>query len=165
MIRTLGLASDALVMDGLSAFENHGDHVIQRTPSEPTFWFGNQLIIADADAKADVVLPRFARAFPDSAHIVVTWDLADMDPARLDPGFAAAGCEVDVSDVLRLDGMIADATLPDGVTIRPLNGDDDWAQALSLQLACGKEEGRDPAVYHEYAMGRNDNRRAHIPRG
>lgn len=44
MFRSLGLETERLVMAGLSGFDDRGAFVVQSTPSEPIFWFGNCLI-------------------------------------------------------------------------------------------------------------------------
>ena len=49
--RALELRTEVMLMDGVSTFEDRGDHVIQRTPGEPDFWEGNRLILKLADLR------------------------------------------------------------------------------------------------------------------
>ena len=164
MNKTLGMASERLVMEGLSQFSDHGNYVVQTTPSEPDYWFGNQIIHSDPRVPATAALAQFADAFPTAKHIVISWDLPAVDRDQIDRAFLAAGCEWDVSDVLRLDRSIAKAPSPDGIVLRPLEDDADWTQAEALQLEIGEEEGRPAETYRGYIQRRNTNRRAQIAR-
>lgn len=165
MIRTLGLASELMAMRGLSEVTDHGGYLVQRTASEPDYWVGNQIILRQANTQPDFAIAQFQAHFPHAGHIAIVWDIPNLDPAEIDPGFAAAGCKTDTSDVLTLQEPIATAEMPAGITVRPLAGDDDWAQSLEVQLEIGVEEGFELDRHNEYLMRRNHSRREQIAMG
>jgi len=165
MIRTLGVSSDLLVMQGISKITEYGGYAVQETPTEPDFWVGNQLILRNAGTDATLAHTQFRKHFPKTHHMALVWDLPQMTVQSIDPGFAAQGWEVETFDVLSLEGAIADAQIPDGITLRALDGPDDWARAQALQLEIGIEEGH-PAVSHEaFLERRNVSRRTQIAKG
>ena len=45
-IRSLGLRTDLVLLRlGGSVVEHHDDHVVVRTPDNPTYWWGNFLLV------------------------------------------------------------------------------------------------------------------------
>jgi len=148
MFRTLGYASDALVMRHRSTFEDRGEFIIQRTPEEPDFWSGNQIIYRTAQPDPARCLADFAAGFPGARHVTIGFDIADMPP----PGWVAEldGFDRDECDVLSLSGAISAPPLPAGITARRIEGDADWAQVTALQLQTGIEEGYDPESHAPY---------------
>ena len=67
----LGWHTDLAVrrLDG-STIEEHDDHVVVRTPSNPLFYWGNFVLVTDPDTvdDADHWLAVFERTFPSAAH-------------------------------------------------------------------------------------------------
>ena len=76
-ITSLGFRTDlALLRAGGSTVEDRGDHLVVRSPHNPTFWWGN-FVLLDAPAPAGRVdhwLEIFAREFPDAAHVAIGID-------------------------------------------------------------------------------------------
>jgi hypothetical protein len=66
---------------------------------------------------------------------------------------------------MTLEGSLRDAVMPDGMSVRALDGIDDWTKAEALQAEVGLEDGRDPKTYGPYLVVRNAGRRAQITRG
>lgn len=146
MFHTLGLASDALVMNGHSTFEDRGTHIVQRTPAEPRYWFGNQVIFRALPDAAGDALDAFATAFPAAPHCVISVDLPQPEvPGWLAdlPDFAA-----EHTDVLVLDGVIRGPALPAGLVPRQIVDDGDWAQVVTLQHAVSLSQGYTPGPAH-----------------
>ncbi len=165
MIQSLALRSDVLAMRGLSEFVQHPGYIAQRTPAEPDYWMGNQLILSRPDHPAKDAFAAFDTQFPAAAHKSFVWDVPGMSPDQIDPAFAALGCDVDTFDTLALSGDIAAAPTPDGIVMRSLKGDADWDASFALQMEIGIEEGRPKETYSGYARRRNHARRQQIADG
>ena len=71
-IRSLGLRTDVALLElGGSVVEHHDDHVVVRTPDNPTYWWGNFLLVGSVPEPGETSrwLERFAEAHPDATHI------------------------------------------------------------------------------------------------
>ncbi|MEJ6404301.1 GNAT family N-acetyltransferase [Yoonia sp. 2307UL14-13] len=161
--RSLALASDAVTMQGLSTFEDHGDHIVQRTRAEPDYWHGNIVIMKDCrNPLADV--GHFARHFPDATHHVTVWDIPNLDPAPIAAVLKPQGFDIDTFDVLALNGPLSDAAMPSGIILRELNHND-WPALTDLQIEVSREDGYDPASHRPYLERRNIARQRQIAEG
>lgn len=140
MFRTLALQTDQIAMRGRSSFEDKGSYVVQRTPGEPAFWFGNQLIFREMRPKEEM-LAAFSAEFPTAKHVTLSFD----QPNIKAPTWAgdAPAFEVDTCDTLALDGPISGPDLPEGLRLRRIVSDRDWADVVSLQTEVGIEQGYD----------------------
>src|SRR5689334_3980955 len=118
-----------------SEITDHGDHLVVRTPGNPSFYWGNFVAFpapvrpGDADRWQEL----FARYHPSARHRAYAVD--DPTGAVGDPAeVAKLGVEIDVSSVLTAPAPLPDAHPPAG--IRPLRTDADWQQALEVRLSC-----------------------------
>jgi ribosomal protein S18 acetylase RimI-like enzyme len=143
-IVSLGFRTDLGVLTlGGSGIEHHERHVVVRTPSNPTYWWGNFVLFADPVATGDLArrLALFAAAFPHAAHVALGIDTVDGTVGDEDE-LARAGLDVSRDTVLT-----AASLHPPGrgvaAKLRPLAGDDDWRQALALRAACFADDGLD----------------------
>ena len=148
MFRSLGLRTDEMVMARRSAFEDRGDHIVQRTPDEPTFWFGNQVIWKTAADDPAPMLAAFDAAFPEAAHCVLSLDVPNITV----PDWAAGldGFEGDSADVLSLEGPILGPDVPEGFEFRPLSSETDWLSLIGCQTRTGIEEGFSAETHRAY---------------
>lgn len=124
----LGWRTDLAVLRlGGSQVHWFGDHLVVRTPANPTYHWGNFVLVTDPTAVDDAARWRavFAAQHPQAAHLAV--GLA----ARPDPG-AWGSTALEASDVLVADGAIAARPLPPGYAVRALATDADWAASTAL---------------------------------
>jgi ribosomal protein S18 acetylase RimI-like enzyme len=134
---SLGYRTDLMLL-GLqgSAFEQRPGYQVIRTPTNPTFHWGNFLLLDRPPAPGTVSswVSTFAREFPGAEHLAI-----GVDGTRGETGdeaeLAVAGLEADRSTVL-----IAAATTPpprpnEVAQFRMLDSDADWEAALGLQEA------------------------------
>jgi RimJ/RimL family protein N-acetyltransferase len=136
-VRSLAWRSDvALRARAGSHVDDRGDHLVVRTPANPTFYWGNFLLLA-APPSADSVahwVAVFEDAFPGAGHRSFGVDgchgtLDDLG------GFRDAGLGTEVSTVLTAH-VLATAPPPvEGAVVRPLAGDDDWEQQVELSMS------------------------------
>lgn len=153
-LRSLGLASDVMVLGDRSQLEERAGYCVLRSPEEPDFWFGN-MIFEDSDrVDPEHQIAIFRSEFPDAKHVTIAWDIPDMkETDRLDV-FKQRGFKVDKSDVLVLSASLVRHEAPEGISIRQLETDEDWDKATELQGITGVEVGHDAEGYLSYIKTR-----------
>jgi ribosomal protein S18 acetylase RimI-like enzyme len=144
-LRSTAYRTDLVVRRaGGSEIEDAGDHIIVRSPQNPTFYWGNFILIGEDGEPGDhrQWLDVFARTFPDAGHVSVGIDSQD-GAAGIDlGGYLAAGLEPELNVVLTADALAPPARELTDAEIRPL-GEDDWPAAVSLRQATAIDEGND----------------------
>lgn len=160
-LHSLTMRSELLTLSGISHIEEHDGYLVQATPTEPDFWMGNQLIVSDLDQPVSELLTLFKTHFPDAAHRAIVWDIPNVDRSAIDALNDANG-KIEGFETMTLNGPLAEAHLPDGFAIRPVETEADWASAERLMAEVGIEEGRDPVSHGPYLARRNAGRRAQI---
>jgi RimJ/RimL family protein N-acetyltransferase len=134
-----------------------GNHVRVRTPSNPTFWWGNFLLFQHAPGAGD--LERWMALFdaeiasrqPASSHRAFGVDVRER--LVLPPDFAAAGFVLSEATVLTLTrGQLRapPKALPDGMAFRVLDLPRDSAAVVDKQVAVDSTR-YDPAGYRVFA--------------
>lgn len=145
-IVSLGYRTD-LTLLGLqgSVIEQRPGYQVIRTPANPTFHWGNFLLL-DRPPAAGMVsswTSAFAREFPAAEHLAIGVDGTSGD-AGDEAELAAAGLEADRSAVLTA-AATTPPPHPNGVAqFRMLESDCDWDAALDLQESVhpyGEPEG------------------------
>jgi ribosomal protein S18 acetylase RimI-like enzyme len=134
---SLGYRTDLMLL-GLqgSMIEQRSGYQVIRTPANPTFYWGNFLLLGRPPEPGTVSawMGTFAREFPGAGHVAIGVDSTDGGAGDA-PELAAAGLEADRSTVLTASA----ATLPprpnEAAQYRVLDGDADWLAALELQGA------------------------------
>jgi ribosomal protein S18 acetylase RimI-like enzyme len=143
-IRSLAFRTDlALLAQSGSTVEARDGYLLVRTPDNPTFYWGNFLLLREAPEAAGPWLAHFEQELPDVRHRAFGLDVPDANPAALAP-FIAAGLSVEGSAVLTTTGPVE--ARPVDAEVRPLGGDDDWAQRVELAQAV-YDEGRPPSEF------------------
>jgi ribosomal protein S18 acetylase RimI-like enzyme len=141
-IRSLAFRTDLAMLERSgSLVEDHGTHLVVRTPDNPSFWWGNFLLLARAPADTDQArgwLTRFEAEFPEARHRTFGVDGAASGPEDLTP-FTDLGLEPDVSTVMTATAVHEPPRPNTDATYRPLATDADWEQQIELDLA-----GEDP---------------------
>jgi GNAT superfamily N-acetyltransferase len=146
-----------------SSVEEHADHLVVRTPADPTYHWGNFVLVTDASAvdDADRWAALFATCFPDARHRAI--GLA-ADPA--DPGaWEALGMRIEHEDVLVRDAPLERRPLPEGYVVRPLESDDDWSQSHEMRLADLTDEQRVAPGRQEHQRRATEARRRLVATG
>ena len=134
-----------------------GNHLRVRTPTNPTFWWGNFLLFQHAPGPGD--LERWMAMFdeeitarqPASRHRAFGIDVRDR--LELRPEFAAAGFTLNEASVLTLtrDQLLAPPKgMPEGFEFRVLDLPRDSAAVVDKQVAVD-EVRYDPAGYRVFA--------------
>ncbi len=151
-ITSLGFRTDlALLEHGGSTVEDRGDHLVVRSPHNPTFWWGNFLLL-DAPPppeQAEHWLEVFTREFPDAGHVAIGIDGTALS-ARDAGGFVARGLRAETCAVMTASSVHEPPRPNREATYRPLSTDDDWEQLVELRMAA-MDEGHDPDAYRRFS--------------
>ena len=125
-----------------------GDHVVVRTPANPTFYWGNFLLLPTAvpDAEIDHWIARFEAEFPDARHRAIAFADAEGEHS----GWRTRGYDVEVDVDLALRGRApAGGDAPTGIEVRALTTDTDWEQSAALGASDVPEARRDDHLLFE----------------
>lgn len=149
-ITSLGYRSDLMIL-GLqgSTVEDRGDHLVVRSSHNPTFYWGNFLLLGDPPAAgdADRWLEIFGATFPAATHVAFGVDGTD----GVVGGFgslAGRGFSVTRDTVMTATSVGEPPHRHPTARCRQLSSDADWAQSVELQLAqIDDGDGIDAAAY------------------
>ena len=155
-ITNLGFRTDVTlrVLEGAQVTDR-GDHLVIRSPDNPTFYWGNFLLLGAPPAPGTAVtwLARFAAEFPTAEHVAFGVDGA-RDDAGVPGDFPAAGLEPQRESVLTCSAVNPPPRPNELADIRPLTSDADWQQSLDLGIRCHRDDGG-----QEYLIRRTAARR------
>lgn len=166
-IRTLIEATDIDVLPATSTVVDRGDYVVVRTPSNPTFHWGNFLMFRRAPGPGD--RERWEAAFDaefgadrEYRHVSLCWDVLDQGTAIAE-FVDGAGYEFDLAVALVAEPheLRAHARASDDVTIRVLDPEEDgdlWNAVLDLQVEA-REPGHTESEYRRFVTARMRDRR------
>lgn len=152
--RSLGWRTDLIFarFDGIVSART--DHLVIRTPHNPTFWWGNFLLFDHVPREGDAAawLARFeaeiAALQPDSRH--VTFGIDSGADFALPPDFAAAGFTLSASTVLtmrREQLRTPRAARANDLRIAPLRLPEQAAEAVALQVEADDGHSEGPVAY------------------
>ena len=139
----LGWQTDLAVRRaGGSTVEDLGDHLVVRSPDNPTFHWGNFVLVTDGAAVDDAArwTATFEKAFPDADHRAVGL-VGEPSPEP----WTALGLTVEHEDVLNADRCPEPTPLAQGYLVRQLGTQEDWSQSTGLEV---REYPGDAAFHH-----------------
>lgn len=129
------------------------DQTVIRSPRNPTFWWGNFLLMPRAPGPGDLErwLGAFGEHLPQAAHCAFGVDTADGEAGAADD-FVEAGFTLFRDTVLTAERTVAPRRLNSDALCRPLATDADWQAALELRLAvnAGDPEPMEPSGYRTF---------------
>lgn len=151
-VSSLAFRTDlALLQLGGSEVEDRGDYLVVRSPHNPTFWWGNFLLLSQVPPAEDTDrwLALFAAHFPDAEHIAFGFDGLDGQVESL-TAFAERGLSCEASTVMSAS-VVHEPPRPNrDATYRQLSSDDDWAQSVELSVACNDRQTE--TAYRKFAV-------------
>jgi ribosomal protein S18 acetylase RimI-like enzyme len=135
-VRSLGYRTDLalLQLDG-SVVEDRGTHLVVRTPANPTFHWGNYLLLATPPEPGSVEhwTETFVREFPGTVHRTFGVDGTAGSVEDL-AAFTEVGYETDASSVMTAREVHPPARPHPAAQVRPLTSDSDWSQQVELSV-------------------------------
>ena len=139
----------ALLQRSGSLVEDRGSYLVVRTPDNPTYFWGNFVLLPDPPESVEGVhhwIGVHGQEFPDAGHVSIGIDR----PRSAEPDAAVlrqAGLEVDAVVAMTASEVRPPERGPGEAELRHLSGDDDWTQQVEVML-----EGEDEAhVTREFA--------------
>ena len=164
-IRSLGFRTDLRLLElSGSQIEDRGTHLVIRTPDNPTYFWGNFLLLKQRPVPGGEreVIGAFHTEFPEAEHVSIGIDGTEDQTPELQ-AFVDAGMEVDSGTVLTTNTLVEPRPVADGVKVRALASDDDWEQLAQLNhhLWSKTEE----ATFMTYARRKNAQERELVARG
>jgi GNAT superfamily N-acetyltransferase len=129
MMLPLGWSTDFAVLAlGGSTIEEHADHVLVRTPANPTYHWGNFVLVTSATRTPDEWVALFDEYFPASLHRALGMT-EEPDEAE---GWAAHGLVFEGAPVLAATAAPEPRSLPVGYSEREIE-DADWSASTAMR--------------------------------
>ncbi len=162
-VTSLGFRTDlALLAASGSLVEDRGTHLVVRSPDNPSYFWGNFLLLAGPPVPGGEreVVGAFRTEFPQAEHVSIGIDAGELDDeARA--AFEAAGLTIDDATVLTASTLQPPREVE--AEVRALAGDEEWeARArLSQQLYPQTSE----EAFTAFARGKNVQERQLVDAG
>jgi GNAT superfamily N-acetyltransferase len=152
-LRSLGYQTDLIFPRFDGEIVDRGDYMVIRTPANPGFFWGNFLLFSEPPKGDD--FNRWRELFreeigtpPEVRHQTFGWDSADGDTGLSQP-FLDAGFRLERSEVMTMDNLQPPRRPSKIVTIRTLQSEAEWDEALENQVIC-REPEFDEVEYRAY---------------
>ena len=144
------------VLEG-SQVEDRGDYLVIRSPRNPTYWWGNFLLLAaPKPGQATRWLAAFASEFPAAGHVAIGVDVTEISAVDIGE-YVAQDLLLERSSVLTAQEL-AEPSRPNRQAVyRELSGEDDWRQSAELRAVVNAgEPGSDPEFLHARVAAERD---------
>jgi GNAT superfamily N-acetyltransferase len=136
------------VLEG-SQVEDRCDYLVIRTPRNPTYWWGNFLLLAAPQpGQATRWIEAFTSEFPAAGHVAIGVDVTEISAVDIGE-YVAQDLLLERSSVLTAQEL-AEPSRPNRQAVyRELSGDGDWQQSADLRdVVNAGEPGSDPEFLH-----------------
>lgn len=135
---SLGYRTDleVLAMSG-SRLDDRGDHIVVSTPTNPSYWWGNFILVdrvPGPDASQEW-LDRFAEAFPTAGHVALGFD-GTAGRAEDLAFFAGLGFRAEAQAVMTASRVRPPRRVNRDAVCRELRSERDWEQSVELRMRC-----------------------------
>jgi len=168
IVKSLGYRTDLFFPRFEGEIIDRGHYTVIRTPTNPTYYWGNYLLFDTPPVAGD--LERWRSIFaeeigtpPTANHFAFGWD--DTIGAMGDvTAFVEAGFDLDESVVLTARSVRRPDKYNDEIEIRALSTDWEWDAALAMRMACRDLEHEEES-WRVYASGRLISLRAMVNAG
>ncbi len=152
-VKSLGYRTDLIFASFDGEIFDRGDYMVIRSPTNPTFYWGNFLLFSQPPRKGDherwrELFVQEIGAPPEVEHQTFGWDSLEGDEGEIQP-FLQAGFRPNRGIVMRSTGLPTLTRPPSQVNVRTLMTEADWTKALDNQVICREEEFEETA-YREF---------------
>lgn len=143
-VKSLGYRTDLIFPGFDGEILDRGSYMVVRTPSNPTFYWGNFLLFENPPAEGDFVRWRelFAREIgvpPNVNHTTLGWNTVKGERGSVAP-FLDDGFRLERSTVMTARKLNPSAHPATDLVVRPLASDEDWTQSVENQVASREPE-------------------------
>lgn len=143
-VKSLGYHTDLIFASYDGEIINRGNYLVIRTPTNPSFYWGNYLLFEHPPMEGDY--QRWQELFakeigtpPLVIHQTFGWDTTDNEKGVIEP-FLEKGYHLDQRVVLTTQNLIPPSHSIQGVTVRPFELEYDWTQSIENQVECRAPE-------------------------
>ncbi len=164
-VRSLAFRTElALLQFSGTTVEDRGDHLLVLTPDNPSFWWGNFLLLPGVPAADEIEqwLERQGTEIPQAEHVALGFDATTGSKADL-AAFAERGMEIEASSVMTARSVHPPRSRNSAAVNRALVSDDDWEQSVALTLRCFADE--EPVTYERFVRTRSASYRRIVEEG
>jgi GNAT superfamily N-acetyltransferase len=167
-VQSLGYRTDLIFPRFDGQILDRGDYLVVLSPDNPTHYWGNFLLFARPPGPGDYETwtRLFAREIgwrSGIRHLAFGWDAPDGATGTIEP-FLAAGYNLSQNSILTARSVQPPPRVNSDVAIRRLAGDEEWEQALALQVLCSQGE-HELEGFTVFARGLNARHRAMVRAG
>lgn len=158
-LRSLGYRADLIFHKFEGEVVDRGRYLVIRTPSNPTYRWGNFLIFDAPPQPGD--FETWTQLFalevgtpPRIAHKLFAWDTTDGFSGAV-KDFLEAGFELGEEVVMATDALALPRRYNHEVEIRALETDADFSEHIDLHVLCweGKDDGASYRAFYEASTG------------
>ena len=154
-----GWATDLAVLELTgSTVDDHGDHLVVRSPDNPDYHWGNFVFVTDPESvdEAGRWVATFHREFPDASYLAIGLARMPDDEASWTPH----GVALEAEEVLTTRTLPTQTPLAQGYSVRAVCGDD-WDQLTAREVADNARTGDyEPLSHARFAAARTATQRA-----
>ena len=143
---TAGWATDlAILRHTGSQIDDRGDHLVVRTPRNPTFHWGNFVLVTEPAAADDAERwhTAFTGEFPAATHVAL-----GLPRLPLAEPYLRLGLDVGTDEVLTTTTLPEQRPLSGPYAARPFAGAADWSALLAVNILENRWEGTHPVDEH-----------------
>ena len=139
-IQSLGSQTDLIFSRFSGEVIDKGDYTVIRTPSNPTFWYGNYVVFPNPPEAQDITrwMEISAREFPDAKHRVFGFDGVNGEIGAA-KDFEALGFDVIKTIVMTASEVHAPPKVNLEAEYRQILTAEDWKQTIQLRIECNDE--------------------------
>ncbi len=140
-IQSLGYQTDLIFARFSGEIVDHSDYTVIRTPSNPTFWYGNFIVFPKPPEAADVTrwMDISAREFPNTEHKVFGFDGTNGEIGAA-KDFEALGFDLIDTIVMTAKTVHAPPKVNLEAEYRQILTPEDWEQTIQLRLDCNDDQ-------------------------
>ncbi|GAB4426979.1 MAG: hypothetical protein Kow0031_06940 [Anaerolineae bacterium] len=143
-VQSLGHRTDLIFPRFDGEIIDRGDYLVILTPSNPTYYWGNYLLFARPPGQNNLhtwkeLFHREIGSRQKAEHFAFGWDTVTGEQGEVQP-FLADGFNLTETVVLTTDRVQPPPKVNQEVSIRPIETDDEWEQAIQNQVACRSPE-------------------------
>lgn len=167
-VKSLGYRTDLIFLAFDGEIIDRGHYLVMRTPTNPTFYWGNFLLFAQPPREGDYSkwLDLFALEIgvpPETEHQVFGWDSVDGAEGAVQP-FLDAGFRRNNGVVLTCSEPRSPVRPAAAVSIRALKTETEWEQVIEAQVA-SRDLEHEESSYQEFRQRQMTRYRQMIDRG
>src|SRR5262245_16393354 len=158
-VRSLAFRTDLFLLGlGGSETEDRGDHLVVHTPHNPSFFWGNFILLdhPPEESEIDRWVAAYDAEFPDTRHRAFGVDGTE-DNKEAMRRFERAGLSLEMGSVMTATSVHEPPRPNTEAEFRILESDDDWAQRVQVAVSCN--EDHPPDSYLEFATRKAETER------